>query len=113
MKQTNNSKGHAARPRVGSNGNQQGHTCAVCNRGGAKWLLWTEGSNQPQMVHRPCGKAAQAAAPANTAVRVAPSRALREEWARDKQVASFWGAKLGEAKNLAAAKAEKLAPQGA
>lgn len=100
--------GHAAHPKAGSHSNQrQGHTCAVCKRPGAKWLLWTEGVSQPQMVHKPCGRAAQEAAPRNTAVRVVPSRALREEWAQQKHVASFWEAKLGEAKVSAAAKAVK------
>jgi hypothetical protein len=70
-----------------------GPECAVCQRNGAMWLLIV-GDKTPVRVHRPCGLNAQKTAPEGLNVKVVPSRALRDEWNRKKQVNDFWSNQL-------------------
>ncbi len=91
-----------------TNGNRNLNVCDVCKqtgKRGAQWLVYVDGNPAPAHVHRPCGNLFIEQSPKEERgkIRLVPSRALRDEWARDRTASaarSLWEERFAKAKPL-------------
>lgn len=90
------------------NGNHNLNVCDVCKqtgKRGAQWLVYVDGNPAPLQVHKPCGELFTEQAPETerSKIRIVASRALRDEWARErtqKAAKSLWEERFAQARPL-------------